>query len=383
MKNKLTKKETKYSLIITQELENKIRYMCNKFPNNEWSGILFYTYTGSFKDNNLQITASDFYLMDYGSATYTEFDMSPEVCNYMCENNLLDSQQGLIHSHDTMATFFSNTDTDTLLQEGGNRNSFLSLIVNNAGTYTAAITRSVDHRQVIQDTLSYTDFDVLLPTSDNEVYTASYKEIEYYMLDITKPNADYSEIDKRIDEIKSTKTIKSNKINSNTTPPIYTGNLFDRDYNSWNTYDTYGKYDKQNTKGISTSNEKYNDFENTCQFLDEYKVNNDKVNRMLKQIIMGSTTALPKEGIKTWIPKVVTSLDKTFKDIKLYDNFIETFIESVFTTIDDENLSMLDTDTKNSVYAYNMIEILEAKDMPSTKYTEAIIDALELYISYY
>lgn len=97
---------------------------------------------------------------------------------------------------------------------------------------------------------------------------------------------------------------------------------------------------------------------------------------------MGSTIAIPKDDIKTWIPKVVISLDNTFKDIKLYDNFIEAFIESIFTTIDDENLTIVDIDTRNSVYAYNMIEILEAEGMPSTKYTKAIIKALELYVSY-
>lgn len=379
MANKLVKKDATYNLIITQELEDKIRYMCNRFPNNEWSGVLFYTYTGSFKDNNLQLTAVDFYLMDYGSATYTEFDMSPDICTYMCDNNLLDCQQALIHSHDTMATFFSNTDTDTLLQEGSNRNSFLSLIVNNAGNYTAAITRSITHSQTIHDTVEYTDFDTLLPSNDNEVYDISYKEIEYYMLNISKPNKDHSEIDKRIDEIKSAKTIKNNSFTSTVGQ---TRTLFNEDDNYWNTYNVNSKYNKQNTKGINTYNKEYNDYEDTPKFLDEYKVNKYKVNKMLKQIIMGSTIAIPKDDIKTWIPKVVISLDNTFKDIKLYDNFIEAFIESIFTTIDDENLTIVDIDTRNSVYAYNMIEILEAEGMPSTKYTKAIIKALELYVSY-
>lgn len=82
--------------------------------------------------------------MDIGTQAYTEFDMNPDVIAYMCENpELLDCQMGLIHSHNNMSTFFSETDTATLKEEGRDRNNFVSLIVNNAGTYTAAITRRV------------------------------------------------------------------------------------------------------------------------------------------------------------------------------------------------------------------------------------------------
>ena len=35
--------------------------------------------------------------MDYGSATYTEFNKSAEICNYMIEHDLLGCQQGLMH----------------------------------------------------------------------------------------------------------------------------------------------------------------------------------------------------------------------------------------------------------------------------------------------
>ena len=96
-KNKLIKKDNKYKLIITPSLEEKIRFLCARFPNNEYSGVLFYDYTGRFEDNSLVLTAKDFCLMDYGSAVYTEFDKSAEICNYMIENDLLGCQQGLMH----------------------------------------------------------------------------------------------------------------------------------------------------------------------------------------------------------------------------------------------------------------------------------------------
>jgi hypothetical protein len=59
----------------------------------------------------------------------------------MVTEDLMDCDQGLIHSHNSMATFFSSTDDSTLVEEGKDRNFFVSLIVNNAGTYTAAVTR--------------------------------------------------------------------------------------------------------------------------------------------------------------------------------------------------------------------------------------------------
>lgn len=140
---KLVKDSKKYSLTVTKELENKIRYLCATFPNKEYSGALFYTVDGEFGNDNLKVTCRDFCLCDVGSSTYTEFETRPEVVSYMCENDLLDCYIGLLHSHDTMNTFFSGTDLDTLKSEGSSMPHFVSLIVNNKGDYTAAITSQI------------------------------------------------------------------------------------------------------------------------------------------------------------------------------------------------------------------------------------------------
>ena len=115
----------------------------SKLPDKEWSGVLYYKYKGSFKNKNLTLTAVDFLVLDIGNSTHTEFVESPEIISYMCANGLINCQLGLIHSHNTMKTFFSGEDSDTLTKEGSARNHFLSLIVNNAGNYVAAITRRV------------------------------------------------------------------------------------------------------------------------------------------------------------------------------------------------------------------------------------------------
>lgn len=85
-------------MLITESVEQKIRYVCSQINNIEWSGILFYTPKGSFEDNTLEIVCNDIFIMDVGNSTYTEFDMNPEVISYMAEHpELLDNQVGLIH----------------------------------------------------------------------------------------------------------------------------------------------------------------------------------------------------------------------------------------------------------------------------------------------
>ena len=100
----LIKKESTFKLIISKEVENKIRYVCQQIYKDEWSGTLFYIPEGKFEDGTLTIRCVDIYLMDIGTAAYTEFDMSPDVISYMTNNpELLDCQMGLIHSHNQMA----------------------------------------------------------------------------------------------------------------------------------------------------------------------------------------------------------------------------------------------------------------------------------------
>ena len=133
-----------YQILIPKEFERKIRLLCDLSPDIEWSGILFYEPSGSF-ENSLTIVCKDIFLMDIGTATYTEIDWeTPEIAQYMVSHlELFDCKMGLIHSHNKMATFFSGTDQNTLRAEGNDMNVFVSLIVNNAGEYTAGITKRV------------------------------------------------------------------------------------------------------------------------------------------------------------------------------------------------------------------------------------------------
>lgn len=135
-----------YRIIIPENVEHIIRKFCAKAPDNEWSGTLFYEFEGDFDSDSFKIICRDFFLMDLGSSAYTEFIEDGTAIDYMVQHpELLSCQMGLTHSHDRMPTFFSNTDISTLQKEGTDRNNFVSLIVNNDGTYSAAITRKVEY----------------------------------------------------------------------------------------------------------------------------------------------------------------------------------------------------------------------------------------------
>lgn len=99
-KAKLIKKSGTYNykMIIPTDVERKIRYICKNSWETEWSGVLFFTYNGTFENNDLTIICKDILVMDIGNSTYTEFTMNPEVVSYMAENQeLLDCQMALVH----------------------------------------------------------------------------------------------------------------------------------------------------------------------------------------------------------------------------------------------------------------------------------------------
>ena len=221
-------------LIISEELESKIRFLCNKFQSNEWSGVLFYEASGSLENNDLSLVAKDLLLMDIGSASYTEFDESVDIAAYLVDNlDLINCHTGLIHSHHSMATFFSGTDISTLNSEGKSMNHFLSLIVNNSGIYTAKITvNKTIEKTISSESYSYKSF------NDEEVvvqqggYFNKVNIIEHVDLNVIMPNLfNNSELENRINELNANKiTPASSKFAPSTTP---SKTLFkDEDYNS-------------------------------------------------------------------------------------------------------------------------------------------------------
>lgn len=375
-KNILKKQDNTYKLIITPELEEKIRFLCARFPNNEYSGVLFYDYTGRFEDNSLVLTAKDFCLMDYGSATYTEFNKSAEICNYMIEHDLLECQQGLMHSHDQMSTFFSGTDLGTLQEEGSDMNNFLSLIVNNAGQYTAAITRKVKHIPHVTEVLEYEFFGEETINIGNDEYDAieSY-EIEYFFLNIEKStvNIGYTDLFNRIEEISKDKT----KITNISREPR--ANLIvDSTLKATPLYkETNIPFSKANTAvqaGVDTDESiDYN----------KYKFNETDLNNIVKQLLIGSPIFTPKD-LNEWVQKMPTVFSKRFgkgqKGLENYRAFIGYFVEFLVTEAFDDNLAEEGylEDSQMAICAYGVLQKLHT--FKTNSFIEVIEDEVERFI---
>ena len=372
-----------YKLIIPAEVERKIRFACQKVWSTEWSGTLFFTHEGSFENNDLVIRCVDIYIMDIGTQAYTEFDMNPDVIAYMTEHSeLLDCQLGLIHSHNNMSTFFSGTDTATLKEEGRDRNNFVSLIVNNAGSYTAAITRRIKSKQVMES-VSY-EFFGDGEKQDTKKYVSDADEIEWFYLKIEKEGESYSfpDMAARLEEIKQAKAEKAKKAQI----PAYSG-------------DSYGiKAGPANLVRKETDKSKvvqptlFDDVDD-LPFDDDYslpygQVTFDKatLKSLVLQLITGSIILSndSKIDIFKWAKSMSALYEKRFgkgeegmKDFRMWAN---TYTDYLTWYVTDEKLEGLGFDETEicAICAHDMIE--ELTKLPKNDYIKGYIDALQKYL---
>ena len=383
-----------YKLVIPEEVERKIRFTCQKVWDTEWSGTLFFTHEGSFENNDLVIRCVDIYIMDIGTLAYTEFDMNPDVIAYMCENpKLLDCQMGLIHSHNNMSTFFSGTDTATLKEEGRDRNNFVSLIVNNAGTYTAAITRKVKRYSQVKDMLIYEFFGDGEKQHTKEYTQNGIEEIEWFYLKIEKENNDYCFPDMiaRLEEIKRVKAENAEKAKKSQSC------LQQSDY----------KPIIANSYGIKAGPAnliKKEDGKNFCQktFFDDIddtssdgrynipygQVTLDKsvLKSLVIQLVTGSVILSndSKIDINKWVKSMPALYEKRFgkgaEGMENFESWAEAYTEYLTWYVSDKKLEELGYDTTEicAICAHDMIE--ELTKLPENDYIEGYIDALQKYL---
>lgn len=189
----------KFKLVVTENLERKIRTYCALSPEREWSGVLFYTFEGDFH-HGITINANDFYLMDQGSHVHTEFDLNdPTITRYMVFNNLTDHCMGLLHSHCSFNAFFSGEDNGTLRQYGNEMNNFVSLVVSNSGPYVARLTRKTTFKGSKKTIISGSKETILFNTDQKETSTVNKhteepienNELEYIDLSVVMPSESF------------------------------------------------------------------------------------------------------------------------------------------------------------------------------------------------
>lgn len=379
-----------YKLIIPAEVERKIRFACQKVWSTEWSGTLFFTHEGSFKNNDLVIRCVDIYIMDIGTQAYTEFDMNPDVIAYMTEHSeLLDCQLGLIHSHAGMQTFFSGTDTATLEEEGRDRNNFVSLIVNNAGSYTAAITRRIKSKQV-KESVSY-EFFGDGEKQDIKEYVSDADEIEWFYLKIEKEGENYSfpDMEARLEEIKQAKAEKAKKAQI----PVYLSSYKPIDISSHGANAGSANLVKKEADKSKVVQGTFFDNVDDLSFDDSYsipygQVTFDKVTlkSLVLQLITGSIIISndSKIDIAKWAKSMPVLYEKRFgKGKEGMENFkmwADTYTEYLTWYATDEKLEELGFDETEicAICAHDMIE--ELTKLPENDYIKGYIDALQKYL---
>lgn len=400
-KLKLIKQSSTYKMIIPEDVELKIRYLCSKVWDREWSGVLFYTSTGSFENNDLIITCKDIFLMDVGTVTTTEFNEDVEVAGYLGEHpECIDYKSGLIHSHNNMATFFSTTDTDTLTERGNIINSFVSLIVNNVGEYTAAITRKVNNIYSIKRTGTYTFFENdNVPCNDSytKEETKEIPTIEYFLLDIdieSNTKVSFPEISNRLTEIKEEKEKKiqasklllpdsinsSNTKNKQSKPYINPYPLYGEDYNYGNYNDNDDYYNDHN--GVKSDIDGVDD--NYNSYLKEHKsiIDPDVIQDVLNKILSGN---------------IFFNIDKTTKNEYIDDDYMQKFLLPLYeeefggnTTafkdwmsiiIDYYMINTVPYDSDEDMVSYVASELVDTLlDFTKNEYIDEIIKQLKTYI---
>ena len=379
-----------YKLIIPAEVERKIRFACQKVWNTEWSGTLFFTHEGSFENDDLVIRCVDIYIMDIGTQAYTEFDMNPDVISYMCENpELLDCQMGLIHSHNNMSTFFSGTDTATLKEEGRDRNNFVSLIVNNAGTYTAAITRRIKSKQTMES-VSY-EFFGDGEKQDTKGYISDADEIEWFYLKIENEDETFSfpDMAARLEEIKQVKAEKAKKAQT----PVYQGGYKPVIANSYGTKAGPANLVKKEDNKSKVVQSTLFDNVDDLPFDDDYnlpygQVTFDKVTlkSLVLQLITGSIIISndSKIDITKWAKSMPALYEKRFgkgkEGMKNFKMWADTYAEYLTWYVTDEKLEELGFDETEicAICAHDMIE--ELTKLPENDYIKGYIDALQKYL---
>jgi hypothetical protein len=310
------------TLRITQNLQKLIDYLHYKVGATEWSGILFYKLVkGDIKDlKNLEFVADFVYPMNIGSSVYTEFDYNSEVIEaYDVYPEGIEMDTALIHSHHSMSTFFSGTDSEEIKDNASHYNYYVSLIVNFAHEYCAKI--AFPSKTEVVSKFSVRD-------NFGKFFTRNSKKEENTILignldivienEVEKPEW----VEKRI-EVLEEKKKKANKVKLSFTSdnqfPQYGRNsrIFNDDFDYPDVQSTFKKDWKHQpeVKGIDYRNKSSN-FLSALVNLDPKNINSDLAN-------------------------VLTDLNKMADDeIELYEDSLDSNIKIIHQHIYKDDLNL-------------------------------------------
>ena len=350
-------------LIIPSQVESKIAQACQQVYDREWSGVLFFTYEGTF-ETELTIKCKDILLMDVGSAAFTEYTMSPEVISYMVDNDLLDCKTGHTHSHAGMAVFYSTTDMNTLREEGKDTNNFVSVVVNNKGDRIAAITRKVERCIEGTETSKYKLFDT--ETTDTKECNRTFEDIELYSIDVVVESKD-EQLSSRIKDLSKKCLPSTNGVVLNS------------------------------TKSITNTPSKVIEEPKLPSLFPEENVHNitvEEIKPLVAQIVTGSIT-IPyndNSNLTKMIASMNTLYEKRFgnseKGLAQFRDWASLYVDFILSCAADKAkytfTDSMDKAEYMSDLAQKIIEYLsEYENSHNNSYLEIYIDELSQFILYY
>ena len=339
-------------------------------------------------------------------------------------------------------TFFSGTDQSTLVEEGTNANHFLSLIVNNAGTYTAGITRRVTTECKAEAHIKFIKKVIIAQDATREEDKEEVRNsevIEWFNLEIIKeeaPNSFY-DIDTRLAEIRKNKRTytpgkyfqqtpskpgeagKASQIGGTIRYPAYNHTQSSHPYSG---YHNWGDdYDDDYTGSLfpnysqSSKEEKKEEVKEVkeVKLVDDFPLclqesfDENLINQLCVQLLTGSIIVNEKSIVlEDWVKKMDTIYEKRFglldldehptadKDI-INDNntrledWIEAQIEFLVYTKDEDlikrlNLTLADGDNlydesdTAEICAFDIYQMLYS--LPASYVKEVMMKILEKYI---
>ena len=265
----------------------------------------------------------------------------------------------------------------------------MSLIVNNAGSYTAAITRRIKSKQVMES-VSY-EFFGDGEKQDTKKYVSDADEIEWFYLKIEKEGENYSfpDMAARLEEIKQAKAEKAKKAQT----PAYSSGYKPVIANSYGTKaGPANLVNKEDSKPKVTQPTLFDNMDD-LSFDDNYslpygQVTLDKVTlkSLVLQLITGSIIISndSKIDITKWAKSMPALYEKRFgKGEEGMENFkmwADTYTEYLTWYVTDEKLKELGFDETEicAICAHDMIE--ELTKLPENDYIKGYIDALQKYL---
>lgn len=287
---------------------------------------------------------------------------------------------------DNKLTFFSGTDTATLQSEGSDMNHFVSLIVNNAGKYTAGVTRKAKLKQTVNEEFTY-------PTwgderiSGNRTFTVEKEYIQWFNLDIEIEGVSNDFEEEMLARIKE---IRTNKASSARKNYEIRGGIPSR-------YGDYpiGSYGSPkghtvpagpaNTAPIKKEVEQPTLFDNTNEEVlidyENLKLSDEIVDWVVKQTITCSVI-IPNSSnidVEKWARSMDSLYKKRFTDKKEFKAFATNFVDFVVNyTEDPEAAAFMDATEMAAVLAYQVNERLSK--LPKNEWLDAWMELYDDYI---